>query len=229
MNRLHNIKKKLLELKTLDTDYTVFGSKSHEYKFDIPIELEKLQQYETNHNLSLPQEYREFLLTVSNGGVGPFYGLLALNYNEDQACNPSKEFPLTEGLNLDITEIWFKDYLDSKGIDEVEMTEAQEDVFYELRDTKLNDLYDHVTQGITFLAHEGCGMFSVLVLKGKAYGQVWFFDLVNDVGVFPLKNKDNSNMTFFDWYELWLDAALESFNDTNSTILTTYLEHIKKT
>ncbi|MDR3294672.1 MAG: hypothetical protein LBT26_02415 [Clostridiales Family XIII bacterium] len=74
--------------------------------------------------------------------------------------------------------------------------------------------FSMVESGIVYLADEGCGMYSALVVNGEEYGHVWYIDLANEVGAFPLKHLVTGEpLQFFDWLELWLDASLAHTKD----------------
>lgn len=76
--RLLRIKEKLQKLAQFDPQCTLFGAAKHKYSLNpkkTPLELES---FEAQHNLTLPQEYRDFLIQLGNGGAGPYYGLFSL-------------------------------------------------------------------------------------------------------------------------------------------------------
>lgn len=65
---------KLLEqAKAKDPDLVRFGAYSHKYKLSPPASEETIQKFEEQEGIRLPEEYRDFLLFVGNGGAGPYY------------------------------------------------------------------------------------------------------------------------------------------------------------
>ncbi len=64
---------KLLEqAKAKDPDLMRFGAYSHKYKLSAPASEETIQKFEEQEGIRLPEEYRDFLLFVGNGGAGPY-------------------------------------------------------------------------------------------------------------------------------------------------------------
>jgi hypothetical protein len=55
------------------------GAERHGFRRRDAIGTEEVAVFEHRHGIRVPTEYREFLVRVSNGGAGPFDGLLALN------------------------------------------------------------------------------------------------------------------------------------------------------
>ena len=79
-------------LRTADTRFRVFGSEQHRYKLGRKLSEAELRAFEIAHGVSLPEDYREFLAKVGNGGAGPYYGLEPLGtFGHDL----SRPFPLT--------------------------------------------------------------------------------------------------------------------------------------
>ncbi|MHC5613600.1 MAG: SMI1/KNR4 family protein [Nostoc sp.] len=78
MNKVLQLKKKLSQLALLDATFQIFGSELHEYQFKPCLSNKDIQVFESRHNITLPSEYRDFLLEVGNGGTGPGYGLSSL-------------------------------------------------------------------------------------------------------------------------------------------------------
>ena len=67
---------KLLEqAKAKDPDFERFGAYSHQYRLAAPASEEQILKFEEQQGIRLPEEYRDFLLHVGNGGAGPYYGL----------------------------------------------------------------------------------------------------------------------------------------------------------
>ena len=54
-------------------------------------------------------------------------------------------------------------------------------------------------------------MDSVLVVNSQdpdTYGTVWYFDLANDCGIIPMRDKDTGKpFHFLDWLEYWADRT----------------------
>ncbi len=204
MQQLERIKTKFDELRKIDTDFSVFGSETHRYVFHPVLTEDALVAFEQTNDLTLPDDYRLFLKEIGNGGAGPFYGLLPLEDNEDQRTTPNTAFGFT-AENPCLLEKY--DAYDEK-IDNAK-TDEEEQALWDLKEFLLDADYEKATNGITFLCHEGCCMFSVLILKGAERGTVWWFNFSDQVGVVPIV-LEKQQVSFLDWYEMWLDASLDS-------------------
>ena len=71
-----HILKLLGQAKAKDPDLARFGAYSHQYKLAAPAGEEAIQEFEKQQGIRLPEEYRDFLMLVGNGGAGPYYGTL---------------------------------------------------------------------------------------------------------------------------------------------------------
>ncbi|MGB4774829.1 MAG: SMI1/KNR4 family protein, partial [Daejeonella sp.] len=79
--RLQIIQNKLRRLISLDKEHTIFGASAystvdngHKYKLNPTITLTELEEFEKKYQIILPEEYKLYLSTIANGGVGPHYG-----------------------------------------------------------------------------------------------------------------------------------------------------------
>ena len=203
MNQLERIKDKINTLRNADKEFKIFGSECHRYNFKPVLSGDGVSAFEKKHNLILSDDYKFFLMEVGNGGAGPFYGLLSLEDNEDQTVDPDSDFEFTFEKPCVLEKY---DEYDEK-IENAE-TEEEEQELWDLKDSLLNKEYLNAVKGITFLCHEGCCMFNVLILKGKARGTVWWFNFSDQAGVLPVLY-DGKPVSFLDWYEMWLDESLE--------------------
>jgi hypothetical protein len=93
----YRLRQKLLQLATLDRNRRIFGShepwgSGHEYQLYPALGAGYLERGEAYHNVQLPQDYRDFLLYVANGGAGPHYGLYSLEEGIGHT-HPSEPFP----------------------------------------------------------------------------------------------------------------------------------------
>jgi len=155
--------------------------KSKGIRLSPPLTEAEVAGFERSNKLSLPPDYREFLLHVGNGGVGqgfgpPSYGLCALGETpsdyDSGSPDLSKPFPFTKPW------IWESGDKSSEG--------------------KRADVH----RGVLILGTDGCAMYWALVVCGPDFGKVW--NLV-DVGIQPTVPK----MTFTEWYEAWLDGKTD--------------------
>src|SRR5262245_41754575 len=76
--RLARIGEKLNRLRQKDADLRVFGAGRHQYLARPTLSEEQIFDWEWRHGVSLPEEYRAYLATIGDGGVGPCYGVLPL-------------------------------------------------------------------------------------------------------------------------------------------------------
>ena len=61
---------KLLEqARAKDPDFARFGAYSHKYKLSPPASDETIREFEQQQGIRLPEEYRDFLMLVGNGGA----------------------------------------------------------------------------------------------------------------------------------------------------------------
>lgn len=190
------IGEKLEKLKDIDREFHAFGAAKHRYRLDKPLTEVEIAQFENEHSVALPPEYRVFLAAVGSGGAGPFYGLETLadslygdlDYkSEDYKVDLSAPFPHTDYWNLDR--------------DDYASDAEFEEIYYDKQHSR----------GVLRLANFGCGVSVNLVVKGEDYGKMWLDDRCNDNGIYyALKGGvlENGKITFLDWYEEWLNDEL---------------------
>ncbi|MEJ2396425.1 MAG: SMI1/KNR4 family protein [Candidatus Thiodiazotropha sp.] len=154
-----------------------------------PLSEDEVFAFETKHEISLPVDYRGFLLKVGDGGDGPpEYGLLRLgeittNHVPDYLSEGYKgrlqqPFPFTESW------VW-------EGEEELKGFEEK------LKGTEF---------GCLVLGTDGCGMFWLLIVTGESRGQIW---QTSDVGLQPCL----PNLTFTQWYKNWLEGNTDWWSE----------------
>ncbi len=198
--KIERIKDKLNQLKKLDRNFNAFGSQRHKYKLNTTKSEQELIDFEKAHSISLPEEYREFLKNIGNGGAGPYYGLeplengrfADLDYKrEEDLIDLSKPFPHTEHWNLELGEL----------------TENNEEEYAKKEEEYFDEKW---INGLLRVSNFGCGVYLNLVVNGPEYGNLWVDDRCNDQGIYPdpYSEKDG-RIQFLDWYESWLDKELQ--------------------
>jgi hypothetical protein len=137
-----------------------FGVEDHGFR-RLPVAPEEdVTAFEELYGVSLPADYRTFLLRVSSGGAGPGYGMAPFDAapTYQRADFPAeavaRPFPFVE------------DHLLQPDGPE---TERADD-----------------TAGTLVLSHEGCGYLHLLIVSGQARGQVWIDAYVSDVGLLSI-------------------------------------------
>lgn len=140
--------------------------------------------FETKHKVFLPKDYRDFLLTIGNGGDGPpHYKLLSLGKITADAYENERE--IWEDLiyvnnEFPFTESWCWEVEDNQESDEFKQ--------------KLESAYF----GSIMLGTDGCGMNWILIVTGKSRGEIW---QIADAGIVHCEPK----MNFAEWYDYWLE------------------------
>ncbi len=197
--QIGKIIEKLAKAKESDSDLRVFGSGSHKYHLNKPADSERIENFELEYSVSLPECYRAFLEHVGNGGngyrnsgAGPFYGLFPLGIGVEELLysNPEehlgKECILTPEMDQ---ETWHRltDLLE------------QEDISDHDYHREINKLY----AGVLPIGSQGCSYLQGIVLNGTHKGRV--VNLNMDLEIPRFAKGDN----FLDWYEKWLDEIID--------------------
>lgn len=135
---------------------------------------------EREAGITLPQEYRRFVVEIADGGFGPGEGLLpvsaAIGDAPDLFGPPARPF----------------------------CVEPRDDGYYRIAGAAPDDDVSDLCGGAVLLAHTGCGCFDALVVSGEHTGEVWGIDSA----FWQYRRPDGSPTRFLDWYEQWLDGWL---------------------
>lgn len=155
----------LRRLRAADTSFRVFGSDQHRYRLGPTLSESELAAFESTNRVHLPEDYRQYLAMIGNGGAGPFYGLEPLSTSGRDLSRP---FPFTTATDAPT-------------------------------DEDLQQLQDRdESPGIVECCHQGCAIYSYLVVNGPTYGTIW--DGREDF--YP------TGLAFALWYRNWLEQTL---------------------
>jgi len=86
----------IAELAARDPEAQRFGARHHRYRAGRPITEARIAAIEAEANVRLPDDYRQHLLALGDGGAGPYYGLLPLDHPVQRALLPGV-FPYVHG------------------------------------------------------------------------------------------------------------------------------------
>lgn len=181
--RLKQIKNKIDFLKTHDKSY-----KPIRYTFKETIEIKKIKEFEQKYNVTLPEEYVEFITTLGVGvcsGCGifpPDYTLKLVGKSIETESELCESFPFN---NDDVKAIIEKDISDRNYFGE--------------------DIYS--IQGCLLVDEDELGYASVLlVLNGEQKGKVWKWDEYGRLTPFyKITSYGYDQMSFLDLYEDWVE------------------------
>lgn len=187
-NRIELIMKKMDRLKEKSPKFAC-GKFPPEWK--PPLSEQVIETYEKQNGIQLPEDYRRFVTTVAECGTQPFYGLYSLKSSFDEdSPTVNEKFPFTVRNPFNVSELSAEEYK----------------AFWE-------DELSKVDAGLLLLCTEGDAMYSILIVNTddkETYGTVWYYDLANDFGIYPLINPQNGiPMRFLDWLEYYADKTYE--------------------
>jgi hypothetical protein len=155
------------------------------YQLNPVIENTVLEEFEKRYQIRLPEDYRDFLLHVGNGGIaGPGYYFYGIGYE--------KHF-FRENLPDDVLK---KPFLWSKAWQPQTVEEFEE----------VMSRTEEPLQGAIFIVNYGCSVMGHLVVSGTERGNIWVQDFGSENGIWPEGD-------FFEWYNTWLDFELARWFD----------------
>ena len=182
--------------------YPKIGPDYNKFELNPCLSEDEIHYFEDRHNTILPDDYRQFLLKLGNGGAGPHYGLLKLQsshpkhmiglpwtqeeWNNQPFDSLSKSFPYTGNSDEDI--IIANSFYDDRGNDK--------------------DSSDDTFSGMLVISHQGCTCWNLLVVNGKFKGEIWEYESCSNDSGFTPTNKD-----FATWYMEWLNKFFRKPSD----------------
>ena len=184
---------KLLEqARAKDPDFTRFGAYSHQYKLAAPASEEAIQEFEEQQGIRLPEEYRNFLMFIGNGGAGPYYGLYGLKALKED---------LSDSHGAGLYRVMEEPVIYPK------MREEDWDKVANPEGRRKGD-EPHPYAGVLPIGTQGCTLMTGLILAGPYRGQVVYYDEDFCGPPFFVREKG-----FLSWYERWLREVVAGYND----------------
>ncbi len=187
-----HILKLLGQAKEKDPDLARFGAYSHQYKLAAPAGEEAIQEFEEQQGIRLPEEYRDFLMLVGNGGAGPYYGLYGLKALKED---------LSDSHGVRLYRVMEEPVIYPK------MSEEEWDRMADPEGRRKGEEV-HPYAGILPIGTQGCTLMTGLMLAGPYRGQVVYYD--EDFCGPPFFAREKG---FLEWYERWLREVIAGYNE----------------
>ena len=201
----HQIKHDLKKVR--EAGVTVFGSETHGFKLNPVLSEAKIREFETKHQIILPEDYRIFLLVVGRGGAGPAYGLFNLG-EIDHGWGFSKWKEHDHSVGALQTPFPYKAaWNDLSGRPDDALSESDEDEYYRLQEAFERRYYQPVDGAIP-ICHLGCALRQWLVVSGEEVGNIWNDNTADYEGFAPEQDGRVKRIGFYRWYRRWLDDAV---------------------
>jgi hypothetical protein len=215
-DQLDRIRAKVALLRQLDAPTGVWHSEKHQYALHPCLTEAGLHEIEEQHQIRLPDGYRRFLLEMGNGGAGPHYGMFSLEFSVhgipygwlqqpfpyERAYHPARD-PQPEGEEEPLRKVT------------PDLRERMDNDFERLVAAQVQP---RLNPGYVDIAHQGCGMYDLLIVTGPERGHIWMSDWGNGGGIYPVTqfaqiqsnatSQGRERISFLDWYESWLDVSL---------------------
>ena len=164
----------------------VHGAQDHKYHMDPPVPLELIGAWENANGVSLPTDYREFLLRVGNGPCGPGFGLNSFPQQNPLAGRVCQINGIVVSSDPRSAEQYSKATRDDQGFLRI-------------------STYGCAMDAILILTGDFAGQ---VWLDGAGTGDVSPFPPV----LHDLSRPDVDNRvrySFLEWYDDWLDCAID--------------------
>lgn len=181
--------------------------KNYGYKFNSCISEKKIRAFEKKYKVNLPEDYRNYLKIIGNGGDGPKEEPHIIGWKDYSDFNYIYPIQKSETLGQCYYSIYDKrtsfrkmgrPFLYSENRQE---NEKALDILSPIK--KLNSKTQNLYQGCLILSHQGCGACLVMEVTGKKKGRIWFEEFSRDNKVTLVSE------TFYEWYYNWVIETLQ--------------------
>lgn len=184
------------------------------YGANPPISPGEVADFETEHKIQLPAEYRIFLTHVGNGGRWPGVFQAPLGYWGDN--NPWRQGDGVVG-SLATSFALYGAWNDQSGRPAVDqdLEDAEDPEYLRLHEEWSARYFDRSRlRGAMPLHDYECNMHVWLVVSGSQAGCVWYESLGNDEGIYPFKSPlGGGPLQFLDWFRWRVLSALRRFRN----------------
>ncbi len=97
--RIPRIRRKLATVPFQALRSRSFGEEHHQFRLDQPLDEARIAAFESEHAVTLPDAYRQFLLYLGGSGAGPYYGLMPLESCTLYVPQPSSVSGMPRGFD----------------------------------------------------------------------------------------------------------------------------------
>ena len=228
MNQMSRVRSKIKQLKIRDPKCRLFGAKKYGYQ-NYPVTMDELENFEHELQITLPKEYKNFLMIVGYG-AGPSYGFYPLKYVRSEYLDFAFEPFDEEDIEKEYKHIVVPSF--------EELTWKHIEQFLTRYRAKNFDYLCEIgficlsLRGGLIISEDGCSYTHVIVTKGELKGYMFAFDyegvgydaipdgmitteretIEHEYGILFEKGHTVVNpkpYTFLNWVEKWTDLYLE--------------------
>ncbi|KOU30719.1 cell wall assembly protein [Streptomyces sp. WM6373] len=194
----------------------VFGAIGHKFFLEDPLTPAELADLESQMGVSLPGEYRDFLLWVGAGGAGPSYGVYPVRLIQGRWRWEGDGADLADLSRL--AEPFPREGADPEAVQSLLAEHPEEEDFEDIEDfddaiEAWEGRWEPVmwsadrTVGAAVISTLGCAAREWLIISGPERGRIWFDNRADDEDLKPLLDEHDAPMTFTRWYLTWLERA----------------------
>jgi SMI1 / KNR4 family (SUKH-1) len=204
-----SIRVELQRLQDRKSERGVFGSDAHRFELFPPVTEETISRFEQHYRITLPTDYRGFLIQVGNGGAGPAYGLFPLGEIEGESWRENDGLIGTLSLPFPHTGPW-NDQSGRPEFDEDQEDDPNWEHQYQADLSEWEKRHYHnpkFINGAIPICHLGCASRQWLVVQGPETGHIWNDFRADSGGLKPVEQPGRNRVTFLQWYLAWLQSA----------------------
>ena len=196
MKIIEQIRDRLEALRRREIALAISGAARDGYSFNPRLTEREASAFERKHKISLPADYRAFLMELGDGGgVGPFNGIFPLGMMDGEPW--PKWFVGKLSAPFPHRKTWNPAAVDEDADD------------WEEGDAEDMSQYDSANMAGAFpICDHGCAAWSWLVVSGRERGRVWFDGRGEGAGVYPEVDPDGKHLTFGKWYLTWIEERM---------------------
>ncbi|MFD5971480.1 SMI1/KNR4 family protein, partial [Streptomyces sp. NPDC060311] len=97
--RIPRLRRKLAAIPFQPLRSHSFGEEQHEFRLGPKLAEARVAAFEAEHDIALPDAYRQFLTHIGGSGAAPFYGLMPLERCSLLVMNPCEELGAPRGFD----------------------------------------------------------------------------------------------------------------------------------